>query len=165
MTIKICAIMDPVGSIHPQKDTTLGLLLEAQRRNFSLYYLEQKNLFLSEHKVQGIASCIEVHEKTSQWVTFHETKRLPLSYFDIILMRKDPPFDTAFLYTTYLLEMAKNQGSFIINYPQSIRDANEKLFAASFPACSPEILVTTDKTLLREFLQQHQTIVLKRLNS
>jgi glutathione synthase len=167
MTIKICAIMDPIADIHVKKDTTVALLLQAQKLHWEIHYLQPKDIFLANHIVHGLTHKMSLRDASENWVAFDkpEPERRPLKDFDIILMRKDPPFDNAYLYTTYLLEIAQKAGCFIVNDPRSIRDANEKLFASWFPQCCPETLVTTNKQLINEFLKKHAAIVVKRLNS
>lgn len=164
--IKLLAIMDPIESINPKKDTTLAILLEAQRRHWEIFYAETKDIFLANDRVYGLISQVTVHDRTPQWITLlNKPQQIALDALDVVLMRKDPPFDSAYLYTTYLLELAQQRGSFIINNPRSIRDANEKLFTAHFPQCCPPMLVTSNRTLLLKFLEEHQKIVVKPLNS
>ncbi len=167
MTVKLLAIMDSINAIHPKKDSTLAILLEAQRRQWELFYIEPKDLFLSQNKVQALNRKIKVQKDSKDWITFLDNthQKSDLQEFDIIFMRKDPPFDRNYLYATYLLEIAKNAGCFIVNNPQSIRDANEKLFATWFKECCPPLLVSSNKALLRDFLKEHQKIVVKQLHS
>lgn len=165
MSTKICVIMDPPNAIHVKKDTTVAILLEAQKRQWEIYYLQPQDLILAKNTVYGLASRINVQDN-SAWLSFIDSpQKIPLATFDITLMRKDPPFDTLYLYTTYLLEIAQANGAYIVNDPRSIRDANEKLFTAWFPACCPPTLVSSKKWLLREFLDEHQHIVVKGLHS
>lgn len=164
MTIKLGVVMDPIQSIHYKKDTTLGLLWEASRRGFELYYFEQGDLFYREGTVWGQAKLLSVAEDPKQWYTIHGERTIPLSELRVILMRKDPPFNLNYIYTTYLLELAEKSGVRIVNKPQSLRDANEKLFTAWFPQCCPPTLVTSHIPLLKDFLRQHQDIVCKPLD-
>ncbi len=159
--------MDSVDAINVKKDSTLALLVEAQQRKWEIHYCQTKDLFLSDNKVKCFSTKIEVHLHTKDWVTLLDKvpSTIDLQYFDVILMRKDPPFDLNYLYTTYLLEIAQNAGCFIVNNPKSIRDSNEKLFATIFVQCCPETLVSYNKNLLRDFLNQHKKIILKRLGS
>lgn len=159
--------MDPIQNIKIHKDTTFALLLEAQKRKWEIFYLEHHQLFLSENKVYGLTARINVQDKLPDFFSFidHAPQKMPLSSFDMVLMRKDPPFDIPYLYATYLLELAQKEGAFIVNDPRSIRDANEKLFTAFFPQCCPETLVTSRKTILEDFFQTHQKIILKPLHT
>lgn len=162
--MKLLAIMDPVESIHHKKDSTLALLLEAQKRNWELFYCQQNDLSFSENKICAFSQSIKVKDDES-WVIFNTPKtQSSLRDFDVILMRKDPPFDRAYLYATYLLELAQNEGCYIVNHPGSIRDANEKLYPLWFPKICPPLLVSSNLHHLREFIKQHQKIVVKPLH-
>jgi glutathione synthase len=166
MTFKLCVVMDPIQTIHIEKDTTFALLLEAQKRQWEIYYLEAKQLYLADNKVGGLIAPIRVKEDPSDFITFLDLpKKMPLNTFDVVLMRKDPPFDITYLYATYLLELAQAAGCFIVNHPRSIRDANEKLFTAWFAHCCPETVVTSQKVLIQDFLAKHPQVVVKPLHS
>jgi glutathione synthase len=163
--IKLAVVMDPIAKIHYKKDTTLAMLLEAQRRHWDLFYLEQQDLFLRDGIAWGRARALQVFKDPNKWFELREKVPLRLAEFDIILMRKDPPFDMEYIYTTYILEFAKAQGVKVINDPQSLRDANEKLFAEWFPHCMPPTLVTKEADLLRQFILEQGDVVLKPLHS
>jgi glutathione synthase len=167
MTIKLCVIMDPLAAIHVKKDTTVALLIEAQKRQWQIYYAEPKDLFLLDDAVFAKALPIAVDETLVPFATITNTdvQATKLSTFDVVLMRKDPPFDTNYLYSTYLLELAQKHGVLVVNDPRSIRDANEKLFCAWFAQCCPPTLVTSQKDLIIAFLEKHKHIVLKGLHS
>ena len=128
MTYKIAILMDPISQINIKKDSSFAMLIEAQKRNHDLYYLEQKDLILDNGKVLANLSKITVQKDPEQWFQLTEPKATPLSEMDVVLMRKDPPFDMEFIYSTYLLEMAEREGVLIVNKPASLRDHNEKLF-------------------------------------
>ena len=165
MSITLGVIMDPIGSINFKKDSTLAMLLAAQRRDWQLYYMEQSDLFLGQTGARGLMRPLQVREDPADWFSLGEVIDQPLSELDVIMMRKDPPFDMDYIYTTYLLELAEAAGSLIVNKPQSLRDANEKLFTAWFPQCTPPTLVTSRAGLIRQFLAQHTDIILKPLDS
>lgn len=167
MAYKICFVMDSMHAIHPHKDTTFALMLEAQKRQWQIYYLEARQLYLSDNQVSGLVSRIRVTDQQNDFVEFidESPKSLPLIHFDAVLMRKDPPFDLPYLYATYLLELAEKEGCLIFNRPSSIRDANEKLFTAWFANCCPETLVTSQKSLLQQFIAKHHKIIIKPLHS
>lgn len=162
---RLAVVMDPIANIHYKKDTTLTLLLEAKKRGWQLSYLEQKDLFVKDGQAWGIAAPLSVYENPTKWYDLGDAEAQPLTSFDIILMRKDPPFDMEYIYTTYILEFAKHKGVRVINDPQSLRDANEKLFAQWFAHCMPPTLVSKNHSLLREFIFEHDDVVLKPLNS
>jgi glutathione synthase len=165
MSITLGVIMDPIGSINFKKDSTLAMLLAAQRRDWQLYYMEQSDLFLGQTEARGLMRPLQVREDPADWFSLGEVIDQPLAELDVIMMRKDPPFDMDYIYTTYLLELAEAAGSLIVNKPQSLRDANEKLFTAWFPQCTPPTLVTSRAGLIRQFLAQHTDIILKPLDS
>ncbi len=165
MTIKLGVIMDPITGINPKKDTTLGLLLAAQAKGFELYYLEMADLSMRAGEPSGVMRSLVVHESTSHWYDFTgEPVSRPLGDLDVILMRKDPPFDTEYIYATYLLERAQAAGALVVNDPRSLRDANEKLFTAWFSDVCPPTLVARRIATIREFLVEHEDIVLKPLD-
>jgi len=156
--------MDPISAITIKKDSSFAMLLAAQAKGWTLYYMEQQDLFLQDGTVSAEMKRLTVQEDADNWYQLEETETKKLSELDVILMRKDPPFDMEYIYSTYLLEQAQNDGVLIVNNPQSLRDANEKLFTAWFPQCCPETLVTRKASLIRDFHQQHGDIILKPLD-
>jgi glutathione synthase len=165
MSISLGVVMDPIGSIHFKKDSTLAMLLEAQRRDYALYYMEQPDLFWQDQQPRASMRPLKVYADPDGWFELGEAVSQPLASLDAILMRKDPPFDNNYLYTTYLLEQAELAGSLIVNKPQSLRDANEKLFITYFPQCIPETLVSCRSDIIKGFLQQQHDLILKPLDS
>jgi glutathione synthase len=163
MTIALGVVMDPIQTIHYQKDTTLALLWEAEARGWQIHYFEPNDLFLRDGKAYGFSRSLHVFHDEKCWYALGEKKEIALSALQFILMRKDPPFDLEYIYTTYILERAAAAGVNVINKPQSLRDFNEKFFATAFPDCAPETLVTRDKTLVRQFFETHQDIICKPL--
>jgi glutathione synthase len=164
MTVKLAVVMDPIQSISFKKDTTLAMLLAAQKRGWELWYMEQGDLWLDNGEAMGQMSPVSVRLDPEDWFTLDESVRRPLSEMDVILMRKDPPFDNEFIYSTYILERAEQKGTLIVNKPQSLRDFNEKVFATQFPHCTPPVLVTRKKQLLREFHAEHGDVIFKPLD-
>jgi glutathione synthase len=164
MTKKLGVVMDPIGSINYKKDSTLAMLLEAARRGWTIYYFEQKDLFLRDGLAFGKSKLLNVFADNDHWFEFGTEQETPLSSLNLILMRKDPPFDREYIYTTYILEQAERLGTLVANKSQSLRDANEKLFTAWFPACCPPTLVTRSHALLREFFHEHKDIICKPLD-
>jgi len=165
MTISLGVVMDALSTIHVKKDSTIAMLEEAQRRGWTNYFFEQKDIFLQNGEAYGRARQITLFLDKDSWFTLSEPHDIPLADLSVILMRKDPPFDLDYIYTTYLLEQAERKGTLIINKPQSLRDANEKLFTAWFEACCPPTLVTQNKEIFKAFFQQHEDIVCKPLDS
>lgn len=156
--------MDPINQINIKKDSSFAMLLEAQERQHSLYYMQQEDLFLAENKVQAHTHELIVTNNADNWFQLKNPKTINISDLDVILMRKDPPFNMEFIYSTYLLQLAKEQGVLVINDPQSIRDCNEKLFTAWFPQCCTDTLVSRNDKDFRAFLAKHKDIILKPLD-
>jgi glutathione synthase len=165
MTVKLGVIMDPIGSINFKKDSTLAMLLEAQQRGYELFYIEQNDLLLSDQQVYAHASQLSVANDPANWFELEEQITIDLSTLDVILMRKDPPFDMNYIFTTYLLELAEAQGTLIVNKPQSLRDANEKLYTAWFPQCTVPTVVSSQTQTLRSFVAEQKDVILKPLDS
>lgn len=164
MSRKIGIVMDPISAINIKKDSSFAMLLAAQAKGWSLFYMEQQDLFLHQGTVSAEIRSLKVEENADNWFELEEKQTMALSELDAILMRKDPPFDMEYIYSTYLLEQAQAAGVLIVNHPQSLRDANEKLYTAWFPQCCPPTLVTRQKHLLRDFQQEHGDIILKPLD-
>ncbi len=164
MTIKLGIVMDPIADINIKKDSSFAMLLEAQSRGYELYYLEMADLYLLDGRAFGEAKRLSVQNVDGDHYSFDGDVSLPLADLDVILMRKDPPFDTEFIYATYMLERAEDEGTLIVNKPQSLRDANEKLFTSWFSDFIPPTLVTRSDAQIRKFYQQHQDIILKPLD-
>jgi glutathione synthase len=161
--IKLGVVMDPIGSISVKKDSTLAMLVEAQSRGWEIHYMEMADLYLEMGQSRSRTRKLSVSYDPDGWFEFGSEQDIALSELSVILMRKDPPFDIEYIYATYLLELAEAAGVLVVNRPQSLRDANEKLFTAWFPQCMPACLVTRDQSRLRSFLEQHNDIVVKPL--
>jgi glutathione synthase len=162
--IKIGIVMDPIGSISPKKDSSLAMLLEAEKRQYEIYYMEQKDLYLIKGIAKANSLIINVKDDDKSWYDIQKKITINLGDLDVILMRKDPPFDMEFIYTTYILERAENQGALVINKPNSLRDMNEKVYTAWFPDCAPLTLVTRSMTEMKSFLNEHKKVVIKPLD-
>lgn len=160
----LAVVMDPIHTIQHKKDTTLAMLWAAQAAGFSLFYMELSDLLLKENRACGMLRPLDVHHNAERWFTLHPGQIKPLAELDIILMRKDPPFDMDYIYATYLLERAADEGVLVSNHPAHLRNCNEKLFATQFPQCMPPLLVSSRADALRAFQQQHGDIVLKPLD-
>ncbi|WP_316367962.1 glutathione synthase [Candidatus Thiodiazotropha sp. CDECU1] len=163
MTIQLGVVMDPIGTIKIQKDSTFAMLLAAQARNWPIHYMEQKNLSMRDGVCWATTRELRLWDDSSKWFEFGERHQLPLHQLDLVLMRKDPPFDMEYIYSTYLLEQAEMQGCLVVNRPNSLRDANEKLFTSHFPQCTPPTLVTRNGDEIRDFHQQYGDVILKPL--
>ncbi|MCE0557811.1 MULTISPECIES: glutathione synthase [unclassified Motilimonas] len=164
MTIKLGIVMDPITDIKIHKDSSFAMLLEAQQRGYELYYLEMSDLYLDNGRAFATTKQLKVQRDPKNWFELAEQETIALSDLDVILMRKDPPFDTEYIYATYILERAEDEGCLIVNKPQSLRDANEKLFTSWFSEFTPETLVSSDAAKIRAFYAKHQDIILKPLD-
>lgn len=163
--LKLGVIMDPIGSINIKKDTTFAMLLEAQARNWDIFYMELEDLSIRDGSSRGNMHRLKVTDKVAKWYSLSDATEADLSSLDVILMRKDPPVDAQYYYVTHILELAQRDGVKVINKPQALRDANEKLFTAWFPQCVPPSLVSRRQESLVEFAKQYQDVILKPLDS
>ncbi|MNJ52443.1 Glutathione synthetase [compost metagenome] len=156
--------MDPIARISYKKDSSLAMLLAAQERGWSLFYMEQQDLYQGAGQARARMRPLKVFADPEHWFELEAEQDSALSELDVILMRKDPPFDMEFVYSTYLLEQAEAAGVLVVNRPQSLRDCNEKLFATLFPQCTPPTLVSRRADILREFVNQQGDTILKPLD-
>ncbi|WP_296318371.1 glutathione synthase [Gilliamella sp.] len=162
--IKLGIVMDPISHIKIKKDTSFAMLLEAQKRGYELFYIEMNDLFLDTGEAYATTRALTVYNDKDHWFELGQEKTIPLSDLDTILMRKDPPFDTEYIYATYILERAEANGVLVVNKPQSLRDCNEKLFTAWFAEFTPKTLVTRQTQHIKAFHEQHHDIILKPLD-
>ena len=163
MPISLGVIMDPIGSIKYHKDSTLAMLLAASRRGWTLYYMEMADLAMRDGEAYARMRPLQVRADEQHWYTLGEAEQRPLHGLDVVLMRKDPPFDMEYIYATYMLEQAERHGTLVVNRPRSLRDANEKVFTSQFPQCTPPTLISRRAEQLRGFIQQHGETILKPL--
>lgn len=164
MTIKLGIVMDPISDINIVKDSSFAMLLAAQKRGWELYYMELKDLYLEQGVAKASLRQLTVKEDPNQWYTLSEREDQALTELDTILMRKDPPFDSEFLYSTLILSRAEEGGVLLVNNQQGLRDCNEKLFATQFPQCCPDVLVSRDKERLKAFFIKHKDVIFKPLD-
>ena len=163
-SLKIGIVMDPIDSITPYKDSSLAMLLEAARRNAEIHYFEQKDVRLLSGKALGQSTLLEVRDDNEDWYTFGDRQDIELGDLDAIQMSKDPPFDMEYVYTTYILDRAQEDGALIVNAPQALRDMNEKAYTAWFPQCTPTTLITRSMDEMKAFLAEHGRVVAKPLD-
>ncbi len=163
-TVTLGVVMDPIDQINFKKDTTLALLLAAQDKGWQLVYMEQADLYLEQGIAKAYGRPLQVANNPEQWFELAEQQTYDLGDLDVILMRKDPPFDNEYIYSTYILEAAEEQGSLVVNNPESLRDCNEKIFATQFPQCCPPVLVSRNPQQLRAFHQTHSDVIFKPLD-
>lgn len=162
--VRIIVLMDPIASIKPAKDTTLAMMLAAQERGWELWYAEQRDLYLRDGVAGGRLRPVRVKDDPHAWFKLGEAQNAKLADYDVVLMRKDPPFDMEYIYTTYILERAEAAGVLVVNRPQGLRDMNEKVYTAWFPQCCAPTLITRDMADMHAFLKEHLRIVCKPLH-
>lgn len=162
--MRLGVVMDPIGSINKKKDSTYAMLLEAQHRGWEIRYMEQADLFASDGKAYACSQSLTLNDGPQAWFSLADESTAELVALDCILMRKDPPFDMEYVYTTHLLELAHQAGCLVVNHPRGLRDINEKMFTLWFNQCTPPTLVSRQADRLRAFLAQHQDIILKPLD-
>jgi len=164
MSIKLAVVMDPIADITYKKDTSLALLHAAQQRGCELWYMEQGDLYIENGIAMGRMAPISVQMNPDNWFELGDYRQAPLSELNIIIMRKDPPFDSEFIYSTYILERAEQAGVLVANKPQSLRDCNEKVFATAFPELMTPTLVSRSANLLKQFHADHGDVIFKPLD-
>lgn len=171
---KIAFLMDPIETVSVKKDSTLAMIAAAQQRGLEIFYLQQDGLVLSAGVVTALTRALRLREdfcttldpRTAgdDWYALGDEQAVALAEMDIVMMRKDPPFDMEYIYTTYLLERAEAEGVMVVNRPSALRDCNEKLFATLFPQCCPELIVSRRMDQLKAFHKQHANVVFKKLD-
>ena len=162
--MKLGIVMDPIETINFKKDSTLAMMIEAQNKNHELFYMTPDSLYINSGISYAASSKVEVKNDPLGWFELEEEKLIKLSELDAILMRQDPPFNSNYIYNTYVLEMASREGVSIFNNPRSLRDCNEKVFATEFPQCCTKHLVTSHKKLLTDFVEEHNDTIIKPLD-
>jgi glutathione synthase len=162
--LRIGIVMDPIGSITPYKDSSLAMLLEASRRGAEIHYFEQKDLRLLSGKALGQSTLLQVRDDNDDWYTTGSRQEVALGELDAILMRKDPPFNMEYVYTTYILDRAQLEGALIVNDPLALRNMNEKAYTAWFPEITPTTLITRSMKEMKAFLNEHGQVVAKPLD-
>jgi len=162
--IKIGFVMDPIENINTKKDSSFAMMLAAQTKNWDIYYIRPQDIYISDSQAHARSDKISVTDDSKNWFQTLSSHDTPLSHFDVILMRQDPPFNMNYIYATYLLEMAEQEGVLVVNKAASIRDCNEKLFTTLFPQCCVANLVSSNTQQLKEFIIQHSDVILKPLD-
>ena len=162
--MKLGIVMDPITGINIKKDSTFAMMLAAQNKGWELYYMELNDLFIQENRAMADIRTITVEDDRTKWFEFHQQKTVALAELDVILMRKDPPFNMEYIYSTYILEYAQAEGVLIINAPAGLRDVNEKMYINHFPQCIAPTLVSRNYVQLLEFIHKYKQIVVKPLD-
>ncbi|MBL4773138.1 MAG: glutathione synthase [Alcanivoracaceae bacterium] len=164
MDMKIGILMDSIAGINSKKDSTFAMMLEAQARNYKIFYMTQNDIYIKDHLPYADTQSINVYDNPQNWYEFSSSQTIPLSELDVILMRKDPPFDMEYIMDTYILDMAKNLGVLIVNNPQALRDANEKFFTEAFPQFSPKCVISRNPEHIRQFAKSLSTVIVKPMD-
>ncbi|KGJ89399.1 glutathione synthase [Thalassotalea sp. ND16A] len=164
MTLKLGIVMDPITTVKVAKDSSMAMMLEAQKRGYEIYYMEMQDLYLDQGECRANAAKITVFDDADKWYELEDANDIAVASLDAVLMRKDPPFDTEYIYATYMLERAEEQGTLMVNKPQSLRDCNEKLFTAWFSELTPKTIVTRSAERIRAFHQTHNDVIIKPLD-
>lgn len=162
--IRLGVVMDPIEAINTNKDTTLAMLWAASDRGWPIYYMRQQDLYQRGGEPRAKVRALQVFRDSEKYYELGEVEDISLGELDAVLMRKDPPFDNEYVYSTYILEAAEKLGTLIINKPQSLRDCNEKMFATQFPQCCPPLVVSRDEQTLRDFHSEHGDVIYKPLD-
>ena len=163
-TLRTGVVMDPISGIKTYKDSTFAMLLEAQRRGHELLYMEAGDLTIRDGVALGHMRKLDVRDSIDNWFTLGDSKNRELAELDFLLMRKDPPFNMDYVYTTYILDLAGIAGVTVVNRPQALRDANEKCFITQFPQCCVPALITRISDEIRSFVHEHGLSVVKPLD-
>lgn len=164
MKSRLAVIMDPIEKIKIHKDSTFAMLLEAQRRDVESYYIQAEDLYVLDGLPKCQTQAMRVFDDPEHWFELEPKIEMPLADFDVILMRKDPPFNMEYIYSTYVLELAQNLGTQVVNNPIALRNWNEKFSISNFPQCCTPTLITSDMHKIDEFLANHQEIIVKPLD-
>lgn len=164
MTLKIGVLMDAIAGIKTHKDSTFAMLLAAQARGHELFYFQQTDLYVTAGVAYVSAQIITVNDNSDDYYTVGEKHSFTLAELDAVLMRKDPPFDMEYVYSTYILEMAERQGTLIVNPPHALRAVNEKFYINHFPELTPKTLVCRDMDKIREFIDAEGKAVVKPMD-
>ena len=164
MSLTIGVLMDAIETIKTYKDSTFAMLLSAQKRGHKTYYFQQADLFVEEGEAMVTAQRIEVFDRKEQYFKLGVTETFPLADLGVILMRKDPPFDMEYIYTTYILEMAEQRGTLVVNPPAVLRQVNEKFFISYFPELTPRTLITRNISQIKAFIMKEKRAVVKPMD-
>jgi len=162
--IKLAVVMDPIQNINPKKDSSFAMMLEAQRRGYEIHYITANQLYCKKAQAYAFSQKIQVHDQTKNYFELQEKAKVALSDFQLILMRKDPPFDMEYIMDTYVLDQAQSSSTHVINKPQALRDANEKFFTETFPECTPENVISRNTHILNQAVSEMGDVIVKPMD-
>lgn len=164
--LKVAILMDSIEKLNSKKDTTFAMMLEAKRRGYKIFVFNTYDIYIENEIVFANTKEVDVFDDTNNWYQYKSDKKShKANYFDVIIMRKDPPFNINYIYATYLLELAQNQGVLVVNNPKSLRDANEKIFTLQFSQCITDTIVSANINSLKTFATKHKNTVAKPLGA
>lgn len=164
--LKLGIVMDDLAAIKPYKDSSFAMLIEAQQRGYEIYYMQLQDLYVENAKAMALTQSVQLFDRAQDYYQFLSPPQVTaLVELDVILMRKDPPFDMEYIYATYILELAEQEanGPLIVNKPQSLRDANEKMYTLKFASCIVPSLVSRSHKQIKSFINEHKDIIIKPL--
>ena len=164
MSIQLGIVMDALDNIKTYKDSSFAMLLAAQKRGWDIYYMQQQDLYTSDSVAYADVQQIRLTDDKKNYSEVISSSSIELKQLDVVLMRKDPPFDIEYINTTYILDMAQQAGTLIVNRPSSLRDFNEKMFITQFPQCCTPLLISRNSLKLREFIDLHNDVILKPMD-
>lgn len=164
MSIKLGIVMDPIESIKPYKDSSFAMMLAAQKKSWSVFYIQPQDIYLKDGEVFASMNPLQLFDDNEHWFEKSDSMDVSLSTLDAIIMRVDPPFNMDYIYTTYLLEYAEAKGTLVVNKPASLRDVNEKLYTGWFPDYTPKTLVSANAARHKAFLEEHKDVIVKPLD-
>jgi len=162
--MKIGVLMDPIEGINTKKDSTFAMMLEAQSRGYDIHYITQNDIYVEKHLPMANSKLLKLIDKKKNFFKVIQSQTILLSELDVILMRKDPPFDMEYIMDTYILDMAERLGVLIVNKPQALRDANEKFFTEAFPQCSPDCLISRNPEHIKGFAKKFDHVIIKPMD-
>ena len=165
MALKLGIVMDPIQHIKIAKDSSFAMMLAAQRRGWAIHYMNQHDLYSDGGSTRAMTQTLTLEDDPARWFNVEARQDIALAELDAVLMRKDPPFDIEYITTTWLLDSAERAGTLVVNKPASLRDANEKLFITCFPQCCVPMLISSDAGRVRQFVSEHEDVILKPLDS
>ncbi len=163
-TLSMAVVMDPISQINRKKDSTFAMLLEAQRRQYTTFYVEPKSLWIDNGRAMAAGAAVTVHDNPDHWFDLASQQTVALGDLDLVLMRKDPPFDMEYVADTYVLDRAEAAGALVVNKPAALRDINEKAAICGFPELTPPTLVARDHQVLRDFVLAQEKAIVKPLD-
>jgi glutathione synthase len=162
--MKLAFVLDPLEDLKAYKDSSIAMMREAARRGHEVHALEARSMFLRDGAVRAAVRKLAVSDDDAAWYRAEAPRDDALAAFDIVMMRKDPPFDQEYYYATLLLDRVEAAGARVVNRPRALRDWNEKLAILSYPQFTPPTLVASEMARIHAFIDEHRDVVVKKLD-